>query len=683
MLHRLLFCSIVFLLSHALPAVADGPQDNNARTVRPVPPRGIDVPESVAAEFKMRLDDFEKQIALLKTRDPLKIAMAAVIPRAVRMTIESNMIYSEKEFARMMKQLDEADRRVRLLRDGDVSVFDLLGLPTVPLKESTLVVGGFKSALDHSVQPYGVVFPKGWSRDNPTPARLDVWLHGRGENVSESAFLEQRTKVVGEYAPENTIVLHPYGRYCNAFKFAGEVDVIEAMQHLKSFVPIDKDRITIRGFSMGGAGCWQLAVHYPELWAAANPGAGFSETTQFLKVFQNEEFKPTSYQRDLLHWYDCPDWTNNLRNVPTIAYSGEIDRQKQAADVMAEAFAQRGMNLPHVIGPDTAHKIHADSKVAIEDFLQKALAKSGTNPYRPVDLTTYLLRYHELHWLSIEGLEEHWREARVTGQIERNTVQLTTKNVTRLRLRFDKGLPGENRETLPIEIDGEFLKIRFPRSDSTPTVWLTRDKGTWIADREPHSEVFNSLRKRPGLQGPIDDAFMGQFAFVPPVVKNRSEGTTITGVDKWVSEEYAHATSQWKIHFRGDIIEVDAERFTDSNLEQNLILFGTPKTNPLIRRILDKLPIQWSSDTLVINGKSYSAESHVPVLIFPNPLSPDHYVVLNSGFTYREYAYLNNARQIPMLPDWAVVDISGGSDTQSPGDVVDAGFFDEKWSFKE
>ena len=53
--------------------------------------------------------------------------------------------------------------------------------------------------------------------------------------------------------------------------------------------------------------------------------------------------------------------------------------------------------------------------------------------------------------------------------------------------------------------------------------------------------------------------------------------------------------------------------------------------------------------------------------------------MLNSGFTYREYAYLNNARQIPMLPDWAIVDVSDGSTSQFPGEIKAAGFFDEQW----
>jgi len=82
---------------------------------------------------------------------------------------------------------------------------------------------------------------------------------------------------------------------------------------------------------------------------------------------------------------------------------------------------------------------------------------------------------------------------------------------------------------------------------------------------------------------------------------------------------------------------------------------------------------------VTVGDKTYPAGTHVPVLIYPNPLNPDKYVVLNSGFTFREYAYLNNARQVPMLPDYAVVDITTPPNSRHPGKVVRAGFFGERW----
>jgi hypothetical protein len=50
--------------------------------------------------------------------------------------------------------------------------------------------------------------------------------------------------------------------------------------------------------------------------------------------------------------------------------------------------------------------------------------------------------------------------------------------------------------------------------------------------------------------------------------------------------------------------------------------------------------------------------------------------------TFREYDYLNNARQVPKLPDWAVIDLRQAPDARWPGRIADADFFDEHWQTK-
>jgi hypothetical protein len=63
--------------------------------------------------------------------------------------------------------------------------------------------------------------------------RCDLWFHGRGETLSELGFIRDRANNPGSFTPEDTLVLHPYGRYSNAFKFAGEIDVLEALDSVK------------------------------------------------------------------------------------------------------------------------------------------------------------------------------------------------------------------------------------------------------------------------------------------------------------------------------------------------------------------------------------------------------------------------------------------------------------------
>lgn len=650
---------------------ADGPADNQPTNVRPVPPVGIELPENVKSELLSKSQSVREALSKLEL-DSLSKSLIEVIPRAVEMTVEHGMFYVDKEFSHANELLALAEKRVEAASQGQRRSQLLEVTLQSALDKPRLLAGGYRSRIDGSIQPYGLVVPADWKADPSKPVRLDVWLHGRGEKVSEVAFMHQRMHQVGEFSPPNTLVLHPYGRYCNAFKFAGEIDVLEAIENVKKLYPIDESRIAIRGFSMGGAGCWQLAVHYPQLWAAANPGAGFSETMEFLRVFQKEDFKPTDYQRKLLHWYDCPDWTNNLRNVPTVAYSGEIDNQKQAADVMEAAFKLRGMHLPHVIAPQTAHKILDVSKPVIQKQLDTALDAGRPSVPKTIDLTTFTLRYHELGWMSLEGLEKHWEEATVHAELAEQGLQAQTKNVSRMKLQFaERDFPYTSDKPVILQLDKQSLAVQFQGIDKSKVVWLTKDSlGKWKVDTNP-ADSAGRLVKRPGLSGPIDDAFMDAFVFVPPAKSDLNNPT-------WYDAEFQHATREWRRHFRGDI--VIKERVTDDDIaNNNLILFGTPASNPLIAKILASLPIDWTNTKLRVAGVDYDARTHAPILIYPNPLNPKRYVVINSGFTYREFAYLNNARQIPMLPDWAVVDVTNGSNNVMPGNVASAGFFDENW----
>lgn len=299
-----------------------------------------------------------------------------------------------------------------LLRDGLKRAEQLLSGESPWTRQTGLVVRGFVSKLDNTVQPYGLVIPASYEFDGPTRHRLDLWFHGRGETLSEVNFLDQRQKQIGQIAPSDTIVLHPYGRYSNAFKLAGEVDVLEALDSVQHRYRIDDDRVVVRGFSMGGAGVWHMAVHHPDRWVAASPGEGFSETPAFLKAFQQEELDPPPYERTLWRLYDCTDWARNLVNCPTIAYSGELDRQKQAADIMAEALSREGLNLTHIIGPKTEHKLHPGSLAEIEHRLASIVHKGRERVPREIDFTTYTLRYNKLAWVTVEGLGEHWQPAR-------------------------------------------------------------------------------------------------------------------------------------------------------------------------------------------------------------------------------------------------------------------------------
>jgi hypothetical protein len=161
----------------------------------------------------------------------------------------------------------------------------------------------------------------------------------------------------------------------------------------------------------------------------------------------------------------------------------------------------------------------------------------------------------------------------------------------------------------------------------------------------------------------------------------RPTGTPWTpGIGRWVAGEEEHAISRWRRQFRGEAQVRDDTAITGADIAaSNLVLWGDPGSNQVLARIADRLPIRWTKDAVVIGGTRYPAATHALLLIYPNPLNPKKYIVLNSGVTFREYDDLNNARQIPKLPDFAVVDTATPPDDRWPGKVAAAGFFGEHW----
>lgn len=638
--------------------------------LRRIPPPGLTVPADERVALESALEQLGSDIASLMEKLKENPAQLARLPdvqlyhKAVDWALRYNEFYRTNEIRTAHALIGQGRERAAALASG-----------TSPWATATgLVVRAYQSRIDGSIQPYGLVIPPSYSVNTAHRFRLDFWFHGRGEQLSELSFVNERQTRLGEFAPRDTIVAHLYGRYCNANRFAGEIDLFEAWEKIRNQYPIDENRVVVRGFSMGGAACWQFATHYPGLWAAAAPGAGFSETIGFLRLSS----PLPDHERKLLHWYDSTDYAVNLFNCPTVAYSGEIDGQKQAADMMAKALKTEGIELAHIIGPDTPHRYHPQSKLEIDRRLD-SIVSVGRNPVpEKIKFVTWTLRYNNSHWVTVDRLGRHWELARIDARIDRgaNAVHATTTNITALTFSMPSGhCPLDPARKVSVNLDGQILETTAPGSDRSWVVSLIRDGNQWRIASEASTSSQPELVKRHGLQGPIDDAFLDSFIMVRPSRQPMNET-----VGAWVVREQARAVEHWRHQFRGDArVRLDSE-ITDADLANNhLVLWGDSESNEIIKRIMDKLPIRWTRENLRVGGVDYPADRHVPVLIYPNPLNPKRYIVLNSGFTFREFDYLNNARQTAKLPDYAVIDTTVAGGDRAPGGIAVAGFFDEMW----
>lgn len=667
--------SLLLLTLFMATALADGPKDNIPAAVRPIPPtdKAVALPEADKVSLAKELAELRTAIdaaAKAQAKNPRLeeyLADIEIFHKAVDWAGKYNEYFNKGEFKTAHELVAEGQARAASFLKGE----------TPWTRQTGLVVRGYKSKIDGSVQPYGMVIPEHYAG---SLMRLDFWCHGRGETLTELAFLKDRRTNVGQLPATHRLVLHLYGRYCCANKFAGEVDLWEAYAHARKSYNIDDDRLFIRGFSMGGAAVWQFGAHYADRWCGINPGAGFSETPEFLNVFQNEDVsRIPSWQKTLWAWYNATDTAINFRNAPTVAYSGELDKQKQAADVMAREMGKLGMELTHIIGPQTAHKIHPDSMAEIERRLAAIATRGRVRTPKEVSFATYFLRYDRMHWVKVDRMVEHWKQARVDAKlVDERSIEVKTSNVAGLTLDFAAGDAVQSQfAPTAVTIDGhKILTSVKTASDRSWQATFARDprNGEWTQVAE-HAD--KGARKRHGLSGPIDDAFMDAFLYVAPTGQPFN-----AKVGGWATSERERGVREWRRQFRGDApTKTDAQVKDEDIAGNNLILWGDPSSNAVLARIVEGLPIQWTAEKLVVDGKTYSSADHAPILVYPNPLNPRKYVVINSSFTYREYDYLNNARQVAKLPDWAVVDLRVAPNAIAPGAIPAAGFFNDAWQF--
>jgi hypothetical protein len=229
---------------------------------------------------------------------------------------------------------------------------------------------------------------------------------------------------------------------------------------------------------------------------------------------------------------------------------------------------------------------------------------------------------------------------------------IKTANISRLILE-------DASQAKQLTIDGSALAVK-----PAPGILLVRSaSGQW---QQGDLTADPGLRKHHNLQGPINDAFFDSFLCVTPT------GQSLNAIAaEHAKQELARFTTSFARDYLGDARAKPDSAITDQDIaNNNLVLFGDPGCNQLLARILARLPLQWTKDSITLAGKTYTAADHVPVLIYPNPLNPNRYIVLNSGLSpmrgdaFGDYAILRGTPEA--AGKGALTTVAGG-------------VFDEAW----
>jgi dienelactone hydrolase len=551
------------------------------------------------------------------------------------------------------------------------------------------VVRGYVSGVDGSVQPYGVIVPAPY--DRAKPMRLDVVLHGSTKPVglSELRFMKpfDEGDEGGKNPPEQDFIeVHPLGRVENCYRWAGETDVFEAIESVCRNYAIDRDRIVLRGMSMGASGTWHLGLKYPDRFVALGPYCGYVDTHEFSQTPLPNFVKVGAlpfHQEKALHMLDSIDYAANAGVVPAIACMGEKDVFFQAHVLMGKAMEKEGLKMTNLISPGTGHVIDPVTHKEQMRRIGQHAAKGIDHAPRHVRFVTWTLKYSRCHWLQVLGLEEHYTRAELEADLaDDGSVEVKDpKNITRFAL-LTPALRGASSR---LSVGGQ--EVTLPARDGkAPALQpvIGRREGKWVYLGTLDATALPG--KRPGLQGPIDDAFTTPFLCVRGTGKAWNPA-----VGAWADANLARFRHEWQRYFRGELPVKDDQDVTPDDLQRcNLILFGDPASNAQIAKVLDRLPIAWSEKELQLGGQRFPSATHAPVLIHPNSLpgAAGRYVVLNSGHTFhaKELSSLNYLL-FPRLGDWAVLKVG----TRVPGhpslpleeEVVKAGFCNEAWRIDE
>ena len=565
-------------------------------------------------------------------------------------------------FNKCLSSLNAGLRRAQEIKDGTAQWNKITGR----------VNRAYRSVVDGTAQPYHVSIPANYDPAKPTP--LYIYLHGMSHFVPDLGWdwTGGTDRHGGAGGGGNYIRIECFGRGNNSFRWAGETDVLEAIASVRKRYNIDANRIVLAGFSMGGAGSWQIGLHQPDLFAGLEIDAGVIGNRLNLDGLTPAQKGATSTYGIMI-----PHAVNVL-DVPLVAYAGQNDAQLASSKSISAQLVREGFHMETISnlfsrgtdiytvwlaapGQGHSHALHdnvQDTLGKIDYYTNINFQQGRIQPDR-ISFVTYTTRYNHDFWVTVDGLQQSFDQARVdaTRDAGKTTFTVKTQNVSRLVL-------DEAAQAKQITIDGDTLNVKPAAS-----ILLTRSASGHWTQGDPNADA--GLRKQHNLQGPVNDAFFDAFLCVTPT------GKAFNSIaDERGQQELTRFKAMFTRDYCGDArAKADADLTPADIANNNLVLFGDPGSNKILAQIADKLPIKWTKDSIVVGDKTYSAADHVPVLIYPNPLNPKHYIVLNTGLI----AGGGGGGGAQGYGDFAVLQVTKGADGRIADKVALDGLFDESW----
>ncbi len=517
----------------------------------------------------------------------------------------------------------------------------------------------YLAANDGSAQPYHLYLPPDYDEKKKYP--LIVFLHGYVPTTSildPWILTETECRIAGELG---AMLLIPYGRRNSDFQNVGEVDVLATIREVQSLFPVDDQRLYLSGVSMGGRGVWHLAAHYPGLFAAIAPIAGHTDMPRW---WGWDRSKMPVWKL----WLNCRDnpidLAENLRNTPIFVQHGGADSliPTEQSRLMVARLQELGIPVEYLEHEGASHYIYWEPETYRRSW--EFMIKHRLNPSpRHVSLKAYSLDYAAAFWVTGNTFLK-WGEpgtAEVEVSADGSVIEAKVGNLGSLNLNL-RLAPLVGKANVQIRVGGQ-VQMAHPQGGGFSWTRLGEATGAggWC-------------RKRPGLCGPLAQAFNTAFLLVVGTAGNEQQDEALrTQAEKWVDD--------WEAFADGRPTLVADRELTKEQIEQhNLVLFGTPQTNTVLAQVASHLPIKIGDHRYQIGGRLYHGPTLGLALCYPNPLAPRRLFVVFSGEPWGERLSINH--KYDLLPDYIIYDTSTHEYDNTDQHLI-AGLFDVNWQIDE
>lgn len=537
---------------------------------------------------------------------------------------------------------------------------------------------GYRSAASTILQGYAVYLPANYDPSRAYP--LYIALHGGSSNgnlflgVVMGNNMDWETydqHLWDEYTPRHHpdwIVVAPTGFGQMLWRWMAEQDVMDVVADVQRHYNVDPNQIVLAGLSNGGLGTYAIGTRHAWKFSTIMAMAGAPSWLMYAPC------NCSGLDRANVMRYSGMHLTENTFNTDWRTYHGLTDTGPMRPQFIHQFEDHvRELHLPaRIIWFDAGHDIL--NMCLQRGNIYNVLTPVHRNP-RPTEvrLVTGDYRAARQHWLTVTRITSYPELARLRGVVSGTTLTVETTNTTAFEVDL-RDLPIEG-DTLKIVVDGDEPQ-NGSRASLGHVAAFVRENGHWTLGYPTTHE--GQLDKRAGSSGPINDAYYERMVHV-----YGTQNAAQTEALRAAAERGARGWVLWSWNLRQQVV-ADTEVTEDMLQSAHVVLYGTPGSNSVLERVKDRLPIRIESDAVVVGARRFATPDVGVRFIYPNPLAPSRYVIVQGAPTVEGVAKGNGLPEF--LPDYFVYDRTTfrGSRGQvrhagNGAAAVASGFFDNHW----